>query len=283
MQLLNVSIGGVACDAREACGAMPLMNDRLLIAQEAARSAGALLRDKLGTNIGVRSKDVRRNLVTEVDTQSEALIRRIIGRRFARDAVLGEESGSKGNAAQGRWIVDPLDGTTNYAHGYRCFCVSIAYERAGAVQCGVVYDPMSDELFSAVRGKGAYCNGRSLHVSGALRLADALLVTGFPAHQVSRPLANVRPFIAFMRKAQAVRRDGSAALDLCYVADGRFDGFWEGGLHAWDIAAGKLLVEEAGGRVSGYRGAAAALDGAQIVASNGRVHAQMLAVLRKFA
>lgn len=250
--------------------------------RQAAREAGSLLRAKLGTHVGVRSKDVRSNLVTEADTQSEELIRSIIAAQFPGDAVLGEEAGQSGKDPAHRWIVDPLDGTTNFAHGYRCFCVSIAYEHEGVVEFGVVFDPMAEEEFIARRGQGANCNGSALRVSEQEELRDALLATGFPAHK-GEMQANLYPFADFAVKAQALRRDGSAALDLCYVAAGRFDGFWEPVLHAWDIAAGALIVHEAGGRVTDYRGAPHLLEGAQVVASNGKIHGAMLAVLERYA
>ena len=241
------------------------------------------MRAKLGTQIGVRSKDVRSNLVTEADTQSELLIRSIIAAQFPDDAVLGEEAGQSGKSTGHRWIVDPLDGTTNFAHGYRCFCVSIAYEHEGVVEFGVIYDPMAEEEFTARRGQGASCNGSALRVSDQDELRDALLATGFPAHTAGELQSNLYPFADFAMKAQALRRDGSAALDLCYVAAGRFDGFWEPALHAWDVAAGALIVQEAGGRVTDYGGAPHSLEGAQVVASNGKIHAELLAVLQRYA
>jgi myo-inositol-1(or 4)-monophosphatase len=253
--------------------------ERFALARDAARQAGALLRSLLGRHIGVRSKDVRSNLVTDADTQSEALIRSLIAQRFPEDVVLGEEAGTTGRDAHHRWIVDPLDGTTNYAHGYRCFCVSIAVERDGVVESGVVYDPMAGEEFTARRGAGAECNGVRLRVSDHDDIADALLVTGFPAHRADDPIGNLKPFADFMHAAQAIRRDGSAALDLCCVAAGRFDGFWEPNLHAWDVAAGMLIVAEAGGRTSDYHGGAARIDAGELVASNGKIHEAMLAVL----
>ena len=259
------------------------IDGRFVVACDAAREAGALLRAKLGTHLAVRSKDVRSNLVTEADTQSEALIRSMIGAAFPDDGVLGEEAGRSGRDSEQLWIVDPLDGTTNYAHGYRCFCVSIAFARGGVVEFGVVYDPMAAEMYDARRGRGATCNGAALQVSHHDDLRDALLVTGFPAHKVDDPRGNLRPFADFMQRAQAIRRDGSAALDLCYVAAGRFDGFWEPGLHAWDIAAGMLVVHEAGGMATDYRGQPATLDGGQLVASNGRIHAAMIEMLRPYA
>ena len=259
------------------------MNPRMPVAVRAAREAGALLRSMLGTDVSVRSKDVRTDLVTEADTQSEALIRRIIAQTFPDDAILGEETGATGDVRNGRWIVDPLDGTTNFAHGYRCFCVSIAYELDGAVETACVFDPMADELFCAERGAGATCNDEPIGVSACEDLSAAMLVTGFPAHRVANPLANLYPFADFLTITRAIRRDGSAALDLCYVACGRFDGFWEPGLHAWDIAAGTLIVAEAGGRISDYRGEPIALDGGRLLASNGRIHASMIDVVAKYA
>lgn len=259
------------------------MNSRIDVAERAAREAGALVRSLLGTDLHVRAKDVRTNLVTEADTRSETLIRRIIGERFPDDAVLGEEAGATGDASLGRWLVDPLDGTTNYAHGYRCFCVSIGYERNDTIELGCVYDPMADELFRAQRGAGAQCNGVPIHVSDCDDLSAAMLVTGFPAHRVEHPNANIHAFGDFLDITSAIRRDGSAALDLCYVACGRFDGFWEPALHAWDIAAGVLIVEEAGGQTSDYRGGAAQLDGGQLVATNGRIHEAMIEIVGKYA
>ncbi|MDQ6824770.1 MAG: inositol monophosphatase [Candidatus Eremiobacteraeota bacterium] len=259
------------------------LDDKLVVARTAARAAGALLRAKLGTHLAVHAKDLRSNLVTEADTESEALIKRIVAAEFPKDAFLGEETGASGTNDGDRWIVDPLDGTTNYFHGYRCFCVSVALERAGRVELGLVYDPMADEEYCARRGFGATCNGDAIHVSSQPDLADALLITGFPAHRVDDPRGNLRPFADFLSAGQAIRRDGSAALDLCYIAAGRADGFWEPGLHAWDIAAGMLIVTEAQGQTSDYTGAPANLEDAQLVASNGHIHAAMLGILRRYA
>ncbi|HEV2908822.1 MAG TPA: inositol monophosphatase family protein [Candidatus Eremiobacteraceae bacterium] len=255
--------------------------ERLTLAERVARDAGELLRTKFGRHLQIRSKGVRSNLVTDADTESEALIRRAIAASFPGDAVLGEEEGLRGGG-DARWIIDPLDGTTNFTHGYPLFAVSIAFESQGTVVLGVVCDPMRDELFVAVQGEAARCNGGALAVSKTADMRDALLVTGFPPFGGGEP-PNLAPFEEFMVRSQALRRDGSAALDLCYVAAGRFDGFWEPDLHAWDIAAGALIVERAGGRVSDYRGGPAALDGRQIVASNGAIHDAMTDVLKNFA
>jgi myo-inositol-1(or 4)-monophosphatase len=259
------------------------MISRLAVAERAAREAGALLRSMFGGDLTVRAKDVRTNLVTEADTRSEKLIRAIIAEAYPDDAVLGEETGQTGDASRGRWIVDPLDGTTNYAHSYRCFCVSIAFEREGTLDAACVYDPMADELYRAARGAGADCNGKRIQVSGCGDLRAAMLVTGFPAHKVDDPDANLGPFADFLRITRAIRRDGSAALDLCFVASGRFDGFWEPGLQAWDVAAGVLILEEAGGRVSDYHGSPMKLDAGQLVATNGIIHRAMVDVVAKYA
>ena len=257
------------------------MDQRMRTAERAAREAGALLREMLGTHISIRSKGVRSNLVTEADTQSEALIRKLIAQEFPDDALLGEEGGATAGHGTGRWIVDPLDGTTNFAHGYRCFCVSIAFESEGALLLGAVYDPMADEMYSAEKGAGATCNGERLAVSPNGDLRDGLVVTGFPPLGAEGAIPNMRTMERFMRRAQAVRRDGSAALDLCYVAAGRFEGFWEAGLHAWDVAAGALIVAEAGGRVTDYSGQPLQVDRGQILATNGLVHDAMLEVLNE--
>jgi myo-inositol-1(or 4)-monophosphatase len=259
------------------------MTSRLSVAVRAAREAGALLRSMLGTDIAVRSKEVRTDLVTEADVRSEALVRSIIREAFPDDAILGEESGATGDDRTGRWLVDPLDGTTNYAHGYRCFCVSVAYEHEGVVEAACVVDPMADETYCAQRGAGATCNDRPIRVSACDDLTAAMLVTGFPAYRVDKPLSNLYPLADFLTTTRAIRRDGSAALDLCYVACGRFDGFWEPGLHAWDIAAGTLIVTEAGGRVSDYRGGVLRLDGGRLLATNGTLHDPMIDVLTKYA
>ncbi len=251
----------------------------LAVAEAAARDAGELLRSKLGTHIEVRSKGLRSNLVTEADTESEAIIRTAIAQTFPDARILGEETGESGTASRGRWIVDPLDGTTNFAHGYPIFSVSIAYEFDGELRAGVVYNPISGEMFRALRGSGAECNGHPIHVSDEDDLKDALLVTGFPPQRDDEVSSNLAPFADFMRRCQAIRRDGSAALDLCFVAAGRFDGFWEADLQPWDVAAGMLILGEAGGVATDYRGGPPALDARQIVASNGKIHRAMLEVL----
>ena len=253
----------------------------LALAERLAREAGAIQKDRYATPLEIRTKSSTTDLVTEVDRACEELI--VAGLTAARpgDAVLAEEGGGRDRAdASWRWIVDPLDGTTNYAHAYPRFCVSIGVEHEGVRTVGVVYDPLLDELFSAVRGEGARMNGRPLSSSAVSELGKALVATGF-AYDVRRnPKDNVSHFLAFLKQSRAVRRDGSAALDLCYVAAGRLDGFWELRLHAWDVAAGLLIVEEAGGRTSDLNGNPPPRSGEECLASNGRIHDAMLEILR---
>ena len=253
----------------------------LNFAIELARDAGRVLASTFGRiNLEVNNKgDI--DLVTEADLAAERLIVERIRGYFPRHAILAEESGaSHHDTAQSewKWVIDPLDGTTNYAHGYPCFCVSIGLERAGEVVIGVVYDPVRDELFAAERGAGATLNGRRIAVSTIDEINRALFCTGFP-YDVRGRADFARHFHNFIMHSQGVRRDGSAALDLAYVAAGRFDGFWEEGLRPWDVAAGKLLIEEAGGRITHYDGAPFSIYKPPVVASNGLVHEAMMRVL----
>ena len=246
-----------------------------------AREAGRILTDRMG-RAAISNKGVI-DLVTEADLAAESFIIERIQTHYPRHAVLAEESGAIHTIERGsewKWIVDPLDGTTNYAHGYPRFCVSIALERAGEVVLGVIHDPVSDETFAAERGEGATLNGRRIRASDVDALANAMLCTGFP-YDVRDNGDFARHFTNFIMTAQAVRRDGSAALDLAYVACGRFDGFWEEGLRPWDVAAGVLLVEEAGGRVSRYDGQPFQIYTPPILASNGLIHEEMMEVLTR--
>jgi myo-inositol-1(or 4)-monophosphatase len=226
------------------------------------------------------------DLVTEIDLECERMCRAVLAERFPDHDILAEElGGSAGGRPRSRyrWVFDPLDGTTNYAHGLPIYCASLALEIDGLREVGAIYDPTRKELFTAERGEGAYLNGRRLAVSRTATLLDALLVTGFPydVHKKNGG-ALVDLFGAFLGRARAVRRLGSAALDLCYVAAGRFEGFWEQHLYPWDVAAGALIVEEAGGRVTGMDGTPFDPAAAHLVASNGSVHDEMLAVIREF-
>ena len=250
---------------------------------QTARDAGRILAERLGRNLQVRHKgDI--DLVTEADLAAEKLIVERIRSHHPRHAILAEEAGEVqavgDQRAEWKWIVDPLDGTTNYAHGYPCFCVSIALEHEGRTVLGVIYDPMRDETFAAERGAGATLNNRPIRVSEVDDLNRALLCTGFP-HDVRSRADFVRHFSNFIMRSQSVRRDGSAALDLAYVACGRFDGFYEDGLRPWDVAAGVLLIEESGGRVSRYDGSPFDTYRPPLAASNGLVHDAMLAVLNQ--
>ena len=254
----------------------------LNFAIQLAHDAGRVLAERFGRALQISNKgDI--DLVTEADVASERLIVERIRSYYPRHAILAEESGASGSPADGsaaewKWIVDPLDGTTNYAHGYPVFCVSVALEHDGEIALGVIYDPTREEMFAAERGEGATLNGRRIRVSDVEDLNRAMLCTGFP-YDVRERTQFARHFTGFIMSAQAVRRDGSAALDLAYVAAGRFDGFWEEGLRPWDVAAGKLLVEEAGGRVSHYDGAPFDVYTPPIMASNGLVHEAMMQVL----
>jgi len=248
-------------------------------AVEMAREAGALLRAGYGT-VHAPERKGRIDLVTEYDRRSEALVLQRLRERFPDHEVLAEESGLHAvTAAPVRWLIDPLDGTTNFAHNYPFFAVSIAAEVAGELVAGAVYDPVRDEMFAAARDAGATLNDVPIRVSPIGRVEDALLVTGFPYDVREHPERHLPFFQAFLMRAQGIRRDGSAALNLCYLAMGRFDGFWEGNLSPWDLAAGVLLVREAGGRVTRYDGSPLALDGRQILATNGRLHLEMIEVL----
>ena len=250
--------------------------DPLSCAVDAAREAGALLLAHAGGPLEIREKGRRADLVTVADRASETLIAKRLRAAFPRASILGEEGGASAGTSDERWIVDPLDGTTNFAHGYPLFCVSIAFERAGELIAGVVYAPAMDELFAAERGAGAQRNGESISVSAVDRIGDAMVCTGFHPADFAR---NGRYFEIVSNHAQAVRRDGSAALDLAYTACGRFDGFWEFDLNAWDVAAGSLLIAEAGGCVTRIDGTPPAVDARSILASNGIVHEALRTLL----
>jgi len=252
----------------------------LPVAIDAARRAGRLLLEEIGGARRIRHKRSVIDLVTEMDQRAEALIvERLLG-AFPDHAVLAEESGATDGRSPYRWLIDPLDGTTNYAHGLPIFAVSIALEHAGRVELGVAYDPSRDECFVAQGGRGATLNGEAIRVSTVATLDDALLVTGFPYDIRTTAETNLPEYATLSVRAQAVRRLGSAVLDLCYVACGRLDGFWELALGPWDMAAGGLIVQEAGGRVTDVRGGPWRLDGPGILASNGLIHDAMLDGLR---
>ena len=259
---------------------MDRRDEFLEAAKAAAREAGGLLRENVDKRGEIMFKGTV-DLVTHIDRKSQEMIFRRLSAAFPGHGFLAEEGLSLPGTSDCRWIIDPIDGTTNFAHTFPVFCVSIALEQKGVVAVGVIYDPMRDELFEAVRGRGAFLNGARVRVSEIPELGKALLATGFPYDVRTSSFNNVREFNAFIVRAQAIRRCGSAALDLCYVACGRFDGFWELKLKPWDVAAGALIVEEAGGRVSDFEGRTFDPFNQRALASNGRIHEEMRKVLEE--
>jgi myo-inositol-1(or 4)-monophosphatase len=246
------------------------LNGELKAALGAAQEAGEVLSDGFGLRRQVRYKG-EVDLVTEMDERAEGIIREALLRAYPSYGMLAEEGGALAGEEDARWIVDPLDGTTNYAHGLPIFCVSIALEKAGEVVLGVVHDPIRVETFVAERGQGARLNDEPVSVSETDELVRALVVTGFPYDRDEVPAA-LDLFGRFAMLTQGMRRLGSAALDLCYVAAGRLDAYYEQGIHAWDVAAGNLILEEAGGRITDYRGNPFELETGELVASNGPLH-----------
>jgi len=249
-----------------------------MFARRTAMRAGDILRKGINRHRQVDFKG-RVDLVTEYDLKSEKFITGEIARVFPHHSILAEESGETRKASPYLWIIDPLDETTNFAHDYPAFCVSIGLEVDGQNVLGVVYDPVREELFYAVTGKGPFCNRRRIHVTGQKKLNRSLLATGFPYDIAETKVDNLDNFARMYKTAQGIRRGGSAALDLCYLACGRFDGFWELKLHPWDSAAGVVIVREAGGRITDFHGRKFSIYGQELLASNGHIHRQMQKVL----
>ncbi|MGB3114552.1 MAG: inositol monophosphatase family protein [Candidatus Omnitrophota bacterium] len=245
------------------------------VAVSVAQEAGNYALQRMGHLKQVSQKSGRTDLVTDDDKKREEILIGRIKKDFPAHSILAEESGEYSREAAHRWVIDPLDGTTNYAHSFPVFCVSIGVMLNDKVKLGVVYDPSREELFMAEDGKGAFLNGKKIKVSGTKALQDSLVVTGF-AYNIQGKIANVEYFKKMLEITQAVRRLGSAALDLCYVACGRFDGFWELGLNPWDMAAGQLVVKEAGGIVTTMRGGPFDIFKKDITATNGIIHDEML-------
>ncbi|MBL8024003.1 MAG: inositol monophosphatase [Elusimicrobia bacterium] len=259
--------------------ATPTPTSLLRALRRALTEAGAIHRRGARRSISISHKGVV-DIVTTVDHAAEKKILNVLRGAFPDHGFLMEESGLHASSSEYRWVVDPLDGTVNFAHRVPISCVSIGLEKNGQVLMGGVYDPFREELFIAVKGKGATLNGRPIHVSKTQRLIDSLLVTGFPYDRHKKARFYLSFVEQFMQRVQGLRRLGAAALDLAYVAAGRFDGYWEFNLKPWDAAAGKLLVEEAGGRVTNFRGRPYALtDTSQTLASNGPIHPAMLRIL----
>ncbi len=261
---------------------MTAYSDYLREAVSAARIAGQYQKSRFASTLAIEMKGDK-DLVTEVDKESERLIVEHLLSRFPGHDIIAEEGAYLHAGSPCRWIIDPVDGTTNYAHGYPWFCSSIALEVEGELVVGVIYNPIYDELFTALKGEGAYLNGNRLSVSTRMPLSNSLLGTGFPYDCATDPANNFANFITFQKSARGIRRAGAAALDLAYVAAGRLDGFWELKLKAWDVAAGVLMIREAGGVVTTFDGSTYDVFNDKIVASNGLIHDSMVATLAAVA
>jgi myo-inositol-1(or 4)-monophosphatase len=252
------------------------------LAIEAALEAGKFLKESVGKVLEVESKfGQETNLVTQIDKKAEEIIINKIRGKYPDHDFLAEESGSHNKQSEYRWVIDPLDGTLNFTHGVPLYCVSIAVEVRGEVVAGVVYEPNLDELFTAEKGKGAFLNKKPIRVSRVDTLIQSMMVTGFPYTIRDNPENAVQHFVNLLMKAQGIRRLGSAAVDLCYVACGRFDGFWEVSLNPWDMAAGVLLVQEAGGRFTDFHGKPSSIYAKQVLATNGLVHDKVVEILEE--
>jgi len=257
------------------------MHPILNIAVRAARRAGSIINRAAldGSVLEVRSKQVN-DYVTQIDRAAEEAIIDVVHKAYPDHAFMAEESGATGGEAEYRWIIDPLDGTTNFIHGFPQYCVSVAVAHRGTLAHAVIYDPVKNELFTASRGRGAFLNDRRVRVSKCTRLHGALIGTGFPFKELGRLDLYARQLRVFMQTTAGVRRAGAAALDLAYVACGRLDGFWELGLSPWDMAAGALLIQEAGGLVGGLTGEPDYLESGDICASTPKIFTAMLEALR---
>lgn len=246
----------------------------------AAQAGGENIKKELDSSLDIDYKG-RANMVTQVDRGTEEIIVSIVRSKFPEHKILAEETPPvEDNPSLFKWIIDPLDGTTNFVHGFPCFAISIALEYDKEIIIGVVYDPVRKELFSAIKGQGSYINRTPIHVSRVEKISDSLLATGFPYELNDNFYKNMELFKKFYEKSQGIRRAGAAAVDLCYVACGRLDGFWEYDLNPWDVAAGSLIVSEAGGKLSNFNGCELSIYENQILASNNHIHNEMLEVLK---
>jgi myo-inositol-1(or 4)-monophosphatase len=244
-----------------------------------AKEAGAVVKEGFGTNFNIEYKTNESNLVTAIDKASEKLITEFIKKSYPSHGILAEEGGEIKSTSEYVWVVDPIDGTTNFAHGLPIFSVSIGVQKKGKTIAGVVYDVMNDIVYSTELGGGSFANGKKLSVNKNDKLSHAVLVTGFPYNIADNPENALEKFSALTKASRAVRRLGSAAIDLCYVARGVFDGFWEVQLHPWDMCAGKLIVEEAGGLVTDFKGKDIDIFSQKILATNGKIHKVMIEFL----
>ena len=254
-----------------------MINDIIKISKE----AGQLIKNSFGKDLEIEFKTNELNLVTEADKASEKLITEFIKKKYPSHGILAEEGSESNKSAEYLWIIDPLDGTTNFAHGLPIFSVSIGLQKNGKTIAGVVYDINQDIIYTAEKGAGATANGKKIIVSSNSNLAHSMLVTGFPYDVKENPDKVFERFIAILKSSRAVRRLGSAAIDFCYVAKGVFDGFWEVHLHPWDICAGKLIVEEAGGIVTDFNGNPINIYSKKILASNNKIHTQLIEVMNQ--
>jgi myo-inositol-1(or 4)-monophosphatase len=244
-----------------------------------AIEAGEIVKDGFGKNFSVEYKTNASNLVTEIDKKSEAAIIAFINKEFPTHAVLAEESGTHKASSEYLWVVDPIDGTTNFAHGLPIFGVSIGVQKNNETICGVVYDVMNNSIYSSEKGSGAFRDGQKLQVSSNGDLEKSNLVTGFPYNISDNPDFAIERFVSFLRQSRAVRRLGSASIDMCLVAAGIFDGFWEVDLHPWDVCAAKLIIEEAGGIVTNFAGEKIDIYSQQFLACNKFIHPKMVEIL----
>lgn len=254
-----------------------MIKDLIQISHE----AGEIIREGFGKSFGIEYKTNESNLVTDIDKASEKHIKEFIRKKYPSHSILAEEGGATTNDPEYLWVIDPLDGTTNFAHGLPIFSVSIGLQKKGRTIAGVVYDVIHDVTYSAESGSGAFAGHQKIRVSENDNLAHSVLATGFPYNISEDPENALEKFTAITRASRGIRRLGSAAIDLCYVARGVFDGFWEVYLHPWDICAGKLIVEESGGKVTGFNGEEIDIFGRRILATNGLIHSRMIGLLGK--
>lgn len=254
-----------------------MINDLITIAKE----AGEIVREGFNKSLKVEYKTNESDLVTDIDKASEKLISDFVKKKYPSHGILAEESGNIKNGSGYVWVIDPLDGTVNFAHGLPIFSISIGLQKYGKTIAGVVYDVPNDVIYSAESGSGAYANDEKINVSNNSNITHSILVTGFPYNIKDNPYNALEKFVALTKASRGMRRLGSAAIDFCYVAKGVFDGFWEVYLNPWDICAGKFIVEEAGGLVTDFKGNRINIDSKQILASNDKIHKTMIEILNK--
>ncbi len=248
---------------------------------QVSHEAGEIVREGFGKKFGIEYKTNEANLVTDIDKASEKHIKEFIQKKYPSHSILAEEGGQTNNEPEYLWVVDPIDGTTNFAHGLPIFSISIGVQKKGETIAGVVYDVMQDITYSAEAGSGAFADSQKIRVSNNDNLAHSVLVTGFPYNISENPDNALEKFTALTKASRGIRRLGSAAIDFCFVARGVFDGFWEVHLHPWDICAGMLIVEEAGGKVTGFQGEKIDIYSKRILATNGHIHQRMMEFLGK--